>query len=364
MTSIESQLDTRPANLAATTSTGLVTAGGIGAERFLDGWARYGRTPSSARIYRSHLRGYAAWLTETEGHAHDSAQAAAHLLDVGSGLAVESISRNAEALTVTRKGGETEPASPSHRATRVTVLRSVTVYAKVIGLTTWSLSPDDLRRPKVEPYRDTEGPGIVAVVRMVAALDTTSSAGARDVAVIRLLFNQGLRRNEVVTLNRGHLKLDRTNRQGDPAPRAHVLSKGSNGAREWVDLDPDTVAALRCWLDHRGSHTGALFHGLNTHGRQAERLSPSGVTFIVKRTAKTVGIDPGEIRPHGLRHSAITAALDATNGNVRAVAAFARHDPKVTQRYDDNRHNVAAVAATALGDAFRQLTDQGTTAGD
>jgi len=47
-------------------------------------------------------------------------------------------------------------------------------------------------------------------------------------------------------------------------------------------------------------------------------------------------------RPHGLRHSAITAALEATNGNIDEVMRFSRHkDPKVLMTYDDNRKDVA-----------------------
>ena len=47
-------------------------------------------------------------------------------------------------------------------------------------------------------------------------------------------------------------------------------------------------------------------------------------------------------RPHGLRHSAITAALEATNGNIAEVMKFSRHkDPKVLMKYDDNRKDVA-----------------------
>jgi integrase/recombinase XerC len=47
------------------------------------------------------------------------------------------------------------------------------------------------------------------------------------------------------------------------------------------------------------------------------------------------------IRSHN-RHSAITAALEATNGNIAEVMKFSRHkDPKVLMKYDDNRKDVA-----------------------
>ncbi|NJM67993.1 MAG: hypothetical protein HC851_21180 [Acaryochloris sp. RU_4_1] len=45
--------------------------------------------------------------------------------------------------------------------------------------------------------------------------------------------------------------------------------------------------------------------------------------------------------PHRVRHSSITAALEATGGNVRAVQQLSRHaKPETVMRYDDNRNNL------------------------
>ena len=42
------------------------------------------------------------------------------------------------------------------------------------------------------------------------------------------------------------------------------------------------------------------------------------------------------MRPHGLRHTAVTTALDATNGDVRSVRRFSRHaDIGTVLIYDD-----------------------------
>ena len=45
--------------------------------------------------------------------------------------------------------------------------------------------------------------------------------------------------------------------------------------------------------------------------------------------------------PHRVRHSSITAALDATDGNVRKVQKLSRHKHITTlMLYDDNRLSV------------------------
>ena len=61
-----------------------------------------------------------------------------------------------------------------------------------------------------------------------------------------------------------------------------------------------------------------------------------------------------EPRPHGLRHASIAAALDTSNGDVRAAQAHARHaNRQTTMRYDDNRQDLAGKVAAKLADVSR-----------
>jgi integrase/recombinase XerC len=47
-----------------------------------------------------------------------------------------------------------------------------------------------------------------------------------------------------------------------------------------------------------------------------------------------------------LRHAAVTAALDLTGGDIRAVQRFSRHrDVRVIERYDDSRQDLAGDVA-------------------
>ena len=57
-------------------------------------------------------------------------------------------------------------------------------------------------------------------------------------------------------------------------------------------------------------------------------------------------------RPHGLRHAAVTAALDLTGGDIRAVQKFSRHrDVRVIERYDDSRQDLAGDVARRVAAA-------------
>lgn len=55
--------------------------------------------------------------------------------------------------------------------------------------------------------------------------------------------------------------------------------------------------------------------------------------------------------PHGLRYSAITAALDSSGGDLRAAQWFSRHaDPQTVGLYDDNRADIGGKLATQVSE--------------
>lgn len=55
--------------------------------------------------------------------------------------------------------------------------------------------------------------------------------------------------------------------------------------------------------------------------------------------------------PHRIRHSSITAALDATDGNIRKVQKLSRHaNINTLMTYDDNRISYQEEMSQLLGD--------------
>jgi integrase/recombinase XerD len=104
-------------------------------------------------------------------------------------------------------------------------------------------------------------------------------------------------------------------------------------------LAPATVRALETYLDDRTS--GPIF--LN---RDGGRLAEPTVWRLVRRLARIADIPAAnQLSPHSLRHSAITAALNA-GVPFRDVQDFA--DPRTTRRYDRSRHNLDRHATYAL----------------
>ena len=173
----------------------------------------------------------------------------------------------------------------------------------------------------------------VAAPRATAGCSNTSTGAGipkaiRDRAIVRLLFERALRRNEVASLDVEHVALD--------AATISVRGKGHTD-RECLTLAEPTRRALADWLAIRGGEPGPLFTNFDRARKGNGRLTGAGIWAIVTALGEATG---QTVRPHGLRHAAITEALDRTNGDVRAVQQFSRHAKVETLLvYDDARRD-------------------------
>lgn len=220
---------------------------------------------------------------------------------------------------------------------RLAALRSLVKLANTLGMVSWTLSVENV---KAQAYRDTRGPGRAGFKAMLAGAETQRGPKAlRDVALLRLLHDVGLRRGEVVGLDLADVDL-----AGD---RVFILGK-ARSQKEPITLPAPTKAALVAWLEVRGSEAGPLFVNFD-RAKKGGRLTGAAVYYIVGELGTEAGLT---VRPHGLRHLAITSALDLTKGDVRAVQRFSRHkDVRVLSAYDDNRQDLAGEVARLVAGA-------------
>ncbi len=89
--------------------------------------------------------------------------------------------------------------SPATVNRRLSTLRALVKLARTIGLATWGLEVENVRS---QSYRDTRGPGLAGYRLLLDhAGKESGSKQARDIALLHLLFDLGLRRGEVVRLD-------------------------------------------------------------------------------------------------------------------------------------------------------------------
>jgi integrase/recombinase XerC len=230
--------------------------------------------------------------------------------------------------------------SPATTNTRLAAVRSLVKLANVLGVVPWTLQVAGVR---ARAYRDTRGPGQAGVRSIVVeAARRDDPKGLRDTAIIRLLHDLGLRRGEVVALDVEDIDVD--------GRTVAVVGKGDTG-KTTLTLPEPTARALKAWLDVRGAEPGALFLNADRAGK-GRRLTGRSVARIVATLGDRAGV---RCRPHGLRHAAITEALDRTGGNVRSVQRFSRHaDVRTLQVYDDARADLAGEVAKIVAVGFEE----------
>jgi integrase/recombinase XerC len=226
---------------------------------------------------------------------------------------------------------------------RISTLRRLVKLGRRFNVITWGLDVDSQR---VESYRDTTGPGRAGWLRLLAVAmkaAARTAKGKRDLAIVLLLHDQGSRRAEVTALDLADLDVE--------AGRLLVIGKGKT-EKAPMTLNARTLLALTDWTAARGLEPGPLFVRLDKARPKGElaRLDGDGVHLVVGQLGRKAKLSR-PVRPHGLRHEAITRVLQLTNGNIEAGQKFARHaDPKTTQRYNDNLADVAGAMARLLGD--------------
>jgi integrase/recombinase XerC len=221
---------------------------------------------------------------------------------------------------------QAEDFAPSTINVRLSAIKSLTNYARKLEQCDFHLV--DVKGVKAQTYRDTSGVSPEVFKLIIDTLDRSTGMGKRDYAILRLLWDNALRRGEIAGVSIGDF------RDG----KLWIKGKGRM-QRESVDLSAKSIGAIEDWLGVRGSVNGLdpLFIALDRKCF-GMRLSGRSIDRILKRTAIQAQATTKVLSPHRIRHSSITAALDATNGDVRRVRKLSRHKKVETVMiYDENR---------------------------
>jgi integrase len=166
----------------------------------------------------------------------------------------------------------------------------------------------------------------------------TTNAGARDAAIIALMYSCGLRREEVVTL----ALADFTTEDG----RLAVKGKGKKERTAW--LTGGAARAMADWLTVRGDTPGALFVAVNKSGRimNYEHMTPKVIYNMLAKRATESGVK--SFSPHDLRRSFVSDLLDA-GADITTVSKMAGHaSVTTTSRYDRRPEEAKRKAASLL----------------
>jgi integrase/recombinase XerC len=282
-------------------------------DRVLSDWLATKRSPHTQRCYRLDIENFLADLGTELGKFLSLDRFEAYALV--SRYKGELIQKGLKSATINR---------------RLAAIKSLVAFSYNCGHCEFML--EAVKSEKLSAYRDTTGIDPEAFKQVLSAIDRTSLKGIRDYALLMLLWSNALRRSEVSKANIADF---------DPTAKTlRIFGKGKGNQSEIISLGKATVMAIESWLEARGEHQPdkALFCSVNI-GYRDGRLCPQSIYDIVSDRCQDAGITK-VMSPHRIRHSAITAALEATGGDVRRVQKLSRHSSLNTLLiYDDNRRN-------------------------
>lgn len=269
-----------------------------------------GLSKGTRATYSRSFKAFAVWAGQP-----DPAAACAWFL----GLSPGEMNRTA----ATYRGAQLDAGlAPATVEVRISALRSLVRAGQLAGTHLAALSLPPLRSARVHKGRRLPGVTRAEVDRMLAV------ANLAEAAMLRLLSDRGFRVGTVAKLRRGDF---------DAATRTVMATgKGLAGQRDARTLAQVTADAVAAHLAASEGDPSAPMFGRVT--------SSCGVVRWIKVLADRAGVP--RFKCHSLRALAITAALDATNGDVRAVQAFAAHSsPATTLRYDATWRDLAGEVA-------------------
>ena len=179
------------------------------------------------------------------------------------------------------------------------------------------------------------------------------SAGAgpralRNRALLAVAYDSLCRRSELVALQCHDLEAG-SHGDGTLVLRRSKTDQEGQGSVRY--LAPDTMRAVRAWLDAAGHGEGTLFRSVGKGGRVGGPLDPGDVARVFKAMATAAGLEPGLVAAISGHSSRVGAAQDQVrygvelpavmqSGGWKSPAMVARY----TARLDARRSGAAKLA--------------------
>ncbi|GAB4464034.1 MAG: tyrosine recombinase XerC [Anaerolineae bacterium] len=262
-------------------------------DNFLEYLFEQGKSQSTLNQYQRGIKHFVRWLEQTYGEAFDPATVVPR--DVADWKAYQQTVERAAPATINQ---------------RLTALSRFFQWAVANGhaRTNPTAAVKQLRieqaAPKALDPKQTR--------RLLRQVEREENL--RDIALVTLLLETGLRISEVLALTPADLEINE--RSGSVTVR-----RGKGGQTRTVPL---TAEARRALSDYLESVTVGETEPL-WGGQRGPLTDPAGIYKLLKNLAFRAGLDPDLVTPHVLRHTFATRYLERNPGDLRGLAALLGH---------------------------------------
>lgn len=161
---------------------------------------------------------------------------------------------------------------------------------------------------------------IIEIDQLLSAIDLSTPEGARNRAIIEILYSSGLRVSELVELKLTNVYTD--------IGFLRVIGKGNK--ERLVPIGRDALKFLNIYTDQIRCHVPVKeeFENYVFLNRRGGKLSRVMVFMIIKELAESIGLQKS-ISPHTFRHSFATHLIEG-GADLRAVQEMLGHESITT----------------------------------
>jgi len=160
----------------------------------------------------------------------------------------------------------------------------------------------------------------VEIIKLLEAIDLSKPEGARNRAMLEVLYSSGLRVSELVELRMANVYFD--------IGFLRVIGKGNK--ERLVPCGKDALKYLKSYIDEIRVHV-PIQKGFESHvflNRRGKKLSRVMVFMVIKDLAASIGLKKS-ISPHTFRHSFATHLIEG-GADLRAVQEMLGHESITT----------------------------------
>lgn len=279
-------------------------------------YAAGSKAASTRRAYRADWRDFSTWCERYRLDALPAAAptVAAYLTDLADGgKKASTLGRRLAAIAFAHKAAGHD--SPT---------KSALVEATAAGI-----------RREIGTAQTGKAPVVTEDIRAMLAGLPEGAKGVRDCALLLIGFAGAFRRSELVAVNVEDVEfvtsgLVVTVRRSKTDQEGEGMRKAIPFGRQEATCP---VRALQAWLASATITTGAVFRGVDRHGRVLNRLSDRGVARAVKDAAEGAGLDPTRYSGHSLRSGLATAAAMAGVSERVIMAQTGHKSERMVRKY-------------------------------
>lgn len=138
---------------------------------------------------------------------------------------------------------------------------------------------------------------IEEVRRLIKIPDRRTILGKRDAAILSLLPNTGMRREELINLRMGSFIYHTEKHKQKLKAYVKILGKGNK--ERMVMVHPEVLPYLEEWVKVRPESDHDCFFTT----KEGKPLSVKAVRYLIQKHGKAAGIPDDKLHPHSFRHT-------------------------------------------------------------